>query len=63
MSMTSAALLTVVVLVAGQFVLFGLSLVAYLRWRVPVEALERLLRASALTLPRRLRSRPPTAGR
>jgi hypothetical protein len=35
MSMTSAALLTVVVLVAGQFVLFGLSLVAYPRWRVP----------------------------
>lgn len=63
MSVISAALLSVVVLVAGQLVLFGLSLVAYRRWRVPVDVLERLLRASALALPRRLRSSPPTSDR
>jgi hypothetical protein len=63
MSVTSATLLTVVVLVTGQLVLFGLSLIALLRWRVPADVVERLLRASALTLQRRFRPDPPASGR
>jgi len=36
-------LFTVVILMVGQLVLFGLRLLAHLKWKVPTRTLERLL--------------------
>jgi hypothetical protein len=49
MSATWAVPVTVMILAAGQLALFGLSLLAHLKWKVPIEALVQLLRASVVT--------------
>jgi hypothetical protein len=47
------ALVSVAVLTAGRLALFVFVLIAHRRWKVPVNTLERLLRACSLSSPGR----------